>query len=140
MKNILNPDRNNILIHFPVKENGASFEKIYTASPFFNIGNFSILKNNSETETKENRRNLRMVIKRNSISPKMEILIAGKAFCEFQKIETAYYLNKEDYFFHELTLKELNLDVKYNKVKKGKYVISISEDKISILFILRKEK
>ncbi|CAN1545978.1 hypothetical protein MCEGE10_01962 [Flavobacteriaceae bacterium] len=139
MKNIIYPDRNNILIYFPSNKNGTLFEKIYTASPFSNIGSFSILKNTLNGEKIENRRILNLVIKRDSISSEMEIQIAGKAFCEFQENELAYYLNKEDYYFHELTLEELNLDINYTKVKKGKYPISITEEKISILFILRKE-
>jgi hypothetical protein len=145
MKNLLHPDRTHIIIHFPLNNNhlenksGVSFEKIHTTSPFSNIENFSILKNVSSTELKKNQRNLNIVIRRNSISFDMEIQIAGKAFCEFQENELAYYLNKEDYYFHELTLEELNLDINYTKVKKGKYPISITEEKISILFILRKE-
>jgi hypothetical protein len=144
MKNILFPLTNNIVIHFPIndkdKKNKLSpgFEKIYTTLPFSILENFSFLKNVSKTELIENRINLNMVIKRNSISLEMEILIAGKAFSEFKDGEIAYYYKKEDYYFHEITLLELNLDIKFNKVKKGKYPISISDDKILILFILRK--
>ena len=140
MKDIITQDINDILIHFPLKKNGASFKKIYSAYPFSKIDNFSILKNTSNGESKENERNLNIVIKRNSISLESEILIAGKAFCEFKANETAYYVNKKDYFFNELTLKELNIDVNYTVVKKGKYIIAISEDKISILFILKRKK
>lgn len=144
MENLLSPDKNNIVVHFPLsykdKENkdGAGFEKIYTTTPFSNLEHFSFLKNDSKSELKGNLRNLNMVIKRNSISLEMEILIAGKAFSEFKEDEIVYFYKKEDYIFNKLTLEELNLDVKYPKVKKGKYPITISDDKISILFILRK--
>lgn len=144
MKNLLSTDKNNIVVHFPLnnkdtKNNtGVGFEKIYTTTPFSNLEHFSFLKNVSKTELKGNLRNLNMVIKRNSISLEMEILIAGKAFSEFKEDETVYYFKKEDYVFNKLILKELNLDVKYAKVKKGNYPITISDDKISILFILRK--
>ena len=144
MKNLLSPDKNNIVIHFPLNykdkenRNSTGFEKIYTTTPFSNLEHFSFLKNVSKTELKGNLRNLNMVIKRNSISLEMEILIAGKAFSEFKEHEIVYFFKKEDYVFNELTLEELNLDVKYATVKKGKYPITISDDKISILFILRK--
>ena len=144
MKKILSSDKNIIVVHFPLNykdkenRNSAGFEKIYTTTPFSNLEHFSFLKNVSKTELKGNRRNLNMVIKRNSISLEMEILIAGKAFSEFKEDEIIYYFKKEDYVFNKLTLEELNLDVKYAKVKKGKYPISIYDDKISILFILRK--
>jgi len=144
MENLLSPDKNNIVVHFPLsnkdKENkdGARFEKIYITTPFSNLEHFSFLKNVSKSELKGNLRNLNMVIKRNSISLEMEILIAGKAFSEFKEDEIVYFYKKEDYIFNKLILEELNLDVKYPKVKKGKYPITISEDKISILFILRK--
>ena len=144
MKNLLSPLKNNMVVHFPLSykdkenKNGAGFEKIYTTTPFSNLEHFSFLKNVSKSELKGNRRNLKMVIKRNSISLEMEILIAGKAFSEFKEDEIVYYIKKDDYVFNKLTLEELNLDVKYAKVKKGKYPISIYDDKISILFILRK--
>ena len=144
MKNLLSPLKNNIVVHFPLSykdkenKNGAGFEKIYTTTPFSNLEHFSFLKNVSKSELKGNRRNLKMVIKRNSISLEMEILIAGKAFSELKEDEIAYFYKKEDHVFNELTLEELNLDVKYATVTKGKYPISISDDKILIVFKLRK--
>jgi hypothetical protein len=144
MENLLSPDKNNIVVHFPLsnkdKENkdGAGFEKIYTTTPFSNLEHFSFLKNVSKSELKGNLRNLNMVIKRNSISLEMEILIAGKAFSEFKEDEIAQFFNKEHYYFNKLTLEELNFDINYSKVKKGKYPISITEDKIKIHFTLTK--
>ena len=68
----------------------------------------------------------------------MEIRIAGKYFCDIKEGEIVYYHKKEHYFLNELTLEELNLDVKYNKVKKGKYSILFYDDRIKIQFTLSK--
>ena len=68
----------------------------------------------------------------------MEIRIEGKYFCDIKEGEIVYYHKKEDYFLNELTLEELNLDVKYNKVKKGKYSILFYDDRIKIQFTLSK--
>ena len=68
----------------------------------------------------------------------MEIRIAGKLFGEIKEGEIAYYHKKEDYFLNELNLAELNLDVKYTRVKKGKYLILFYDDRIKIQFTLSK--
>ena len=142
MKDLLESE-SNMIVHFPIKKSETNmckseFVKIHINSPFTNIGSFSILKNTSESTDNKNQRNLYIVINRNSISLDMEILIAGKLFCKFQSNEIAQFFNKEHYYFNELTLQELNFDINYSKVKKGKYPISITEDKIKIHFTLTK--
>lgn len=141
MKNIINPNRDNILIHFPIEncdKETNSFEKIYSTYPIINIDSFSILKNTPSDEKNTIHRDLNIVVKRNAISLEMEKIIAGKKLNEFKKNEPTYYQNKEDYYFNETTLRGLNIDIEYNLVKKGQYLMTISEEKISILFLLVK--
>ncbi len=136
-------DKNITKVHFPKKiensdEGVSSFVSIYSPFSFSDFGNFSILKNISNADLKVNRRSLIVVIKKISISLEMEIRIAGKPFGEIKEGEIAYYHKKEDYFLNELTLEELNLDVKYTRVKKGKYLILFYDDRIKIQFTLSK--
>ena len=136
-------DKNNTIVHFPKKiENSddgvSSFVTICSTFSFSDFGNFSILKNISNADLKVNRRNLIVVIKKISISSEMEIRIAGKYFCDIKEGEIVYYHKKEDYFLNALTLEELNLDVEYNRVKKGKYSILFFDDRIKIQFTLSK--
>ena len=136
-------DKNNTIVHFPKKiknsdDGVSSFVTICSPFSFSAFGNFSILKNISNADLKVNRRSLIVVIKKISISLEMEIRIAGKYFCDIKEGEIVYYHKKEHYFLNELTLEELNLDVKYNRVKKGKYSILFYDDRIKIQFTLSK--
>ena len=136
-------NKSKTIVYFPKNNDNnsggnSSFVTIYSSFSFSDFGNFSILKNISNANLKVNRRSLIVVIKKKSISLDMEIRIAGKPFGEIKEGEIAYYHKKEDYFLNELTLVELNLDVKYTRVKKGTYLILFYDDRIKIQFTLSK--
>lgn len=137
MKRILPAlDRINTTVHFPKKIENSDDGVCYFVSicSTFLFWKFFCFKKH----LKVNWQNLIVVIKIISVSLEMEIRIAGKYFCEIKEGEIVYCHKKEDSFLNELTLEELNLDVKYNRVKKGKYSILFYDDRIKILFTLSK--
>jgi len=134
---------NGTIINFPLdkkdsKNTNNSFEKIQYDCLFDAFQNFSVLKNEPGLSLIPNEKNLIVVINRNSISPEQEIKICGKLFIELEINETPFYKSKMDMILSKIVLKELNLDINYNLIKKGNHPVIIFKDKIKIQVALTK--
>ena len=80
-----------------------------------------------------------LTLSRASLTFAEEAAVAGKSLTVFQSVFPNIFVQNEDIIFGNDVLKALDIDLKYNLLKKGNYPMSIDESEVKITLVLVKD-
>ncbi len=80
-----------------------------------------------------------LTLSRTGLTFAEEAGIAGKSLTDFQSVFPNIFVQNEDIIFGKDVLKALDIDVKYNLLKKGNYPMIINESEVKITLFLVKD-
>ncbi|MGX7667364.1 hypothetical protein [Flavobacterium pedocola] len=92
--------------------------------------NFSFIKQNQNT--------LLLQVEPYRLTVEEQKFFFGKEYSEITPDEPLEFIQDEDFVFEENTLLYLGFDRKYPLLKKGKYPLEISKDKVTVTLTLSK--
>lgn len=106
----------------------------------FAVSKMEIGMVSAKTSRKLTANTIVLEIKRSVIAVSEEIRIAGKPFADFTANEPTVFVQQEDLILSSETLKNLNIEPQYNTIKMGNYPMSITKDKVEVVFTLTASK